>query len=514
MKRMFSILLSVVMLISLTACGKENNNNTGRVEGENTVWYLGGSKLFSTDDEVESYFESVEDTVDPANIYASHGITEEMLDGVYTLENKEKDLDDVRKNIPFENVEFKDSSASLTILPTAVYFGVDNISSSQTRYNYSEFKNITDKAVAVIELVTVDDIGQTPCTYEIDGNTICFKQIEQTSADGEPFAYGYTGVEFKYNFELSGPYITFRKNGSSLKLKAFCLTENSKTDLMIRGYSLPNSPLVDELDYFASSNIYNYAVRRDGSYYDVAAYKISDDGRFTIYLSDGETEKTEQYAYIIQSAADGYHNSFNIVLLDMDKVYYYTDDITQREVRTLKEQGTDVNSLTEDEIEEIAEKKSDLFDDLYEEFEKQGINVTINRSSGEIAMDASVLFGGDSAVITDEGKELLNKFLVAYTTIVYNEKYDGFIEKTVVEGHTAPVSGSTYESGLPLSQERAENVKNYCLSFDTGIDISKLSTTLEAVGHSNSKPIYDSDGEIDMAACRRVSFRFVVNINF
>ena len=204
--------------------------------------------------------------------------------------------------------------------------------------------------------------------------------------------------------------------------------------------------------------------------------------------------------------------SFSIILFDGSKAYYYTDDITQREARALAEQGADVNAMTEDEIKEIAEKKLDLFDDLQKEFEAKGINVNINRSTGEIVMDASVLFGGDSDVITADGKALLNKFLAAYTSIVYNEKYDGFIAKTMVEGHTAPLAGSTYESGLPLSQQRASNVKDYCLSSDTGVDTSKLASNLEAVGLSNSKPIYDSNGEIDVAACRRVSFRFIVNL--
>lgn len=206
------------------------------------------------------------------------------------------------------------------------------------------------------------------------------------------------------------------------------------------------------------------------------------------------------------------NTSFGVILLDGEKEYYYTDNITQRETRILKDQGTDVNNLTDDEIKDIAEKTSDLFDDLYKEFEAQGINVVINRSTGEIAMDSSVLFGGDSSVITEDGKALLNKFLAAYTSIIFNEKYDGFIKKTLVEGHTAPVAGSTYESGLPLSEERANNVKDYCISAEIGVDTAKLTTSLEAVGHSNSKPVYDSNGNVDMAASRRVSFRFIVNI--
>ena len=36
-------------------------------------------------------------------------------------------------------------------------------------------------------------------------------------------------------------------------------------------------------------------------------------------------------------------------------------------------------------------------------------------------MDATVLFGGDSAELTSEGKEFLNKFLKAYTSIIYKK---------------------------------------------------------------------------------------------
>ena len=107
----------------------------------------------------------------------------------------------------------------------------------------------------------------------------------------------------------------------------------------------------------------------------------------------------------------------------------------------------------------------------------------------------------------------MNKFVDAYTSIIFSEKYEGFVSKTVVEGHTAPVSGSTYESGLPLSEERAENVKNYCVSAETGIDTSKLAANLEAVGYSNSRPVIDADGNIDRAASRRVSFRFIINLD-
>ncbi len=166
------------------------------------------------------------------------------------------------------------------------------------------------------------------------------------------------------------------------------------------------------------------------------------------------------------------------------------------------------------QLTEVTQKKSDLFDDLTKAFANEGINVTVNKENGEIALDSSVLFGGDSAELTADGKAFLNKFIKAYTTVAFTGKYEGFISKTLVEGHTAPIEGSTYESGLPLSEERAANVKTYCLSADTGVDVSKISNSLEAVGYSNSKPVYGADGKVDLAASRRVSFRFMVNVEF
>ena len=522
--QIISLILVCLLVFSLCSCGKEVSSNSGNVGIGNTnsgknVWYLGGNNLFAGDVDVEELFKNSKDTVDVSKIYDSLSLTEEMLHGVYTLNNKEKDLKKVREEIPFEEVKFKNSTNNITVLPVAVYMGSKNVSSSETGYKYSDFKNVADKEVAVLEFATEDKLGQVICTYEIEGNNIVFKQISATSAEGEPFTYEQTGTEFSYEFLLEGPYLTFKKGDNSLKLKAYCLTENTDKSLSMHGYSLPNSPLISDVDYFSSARAWNYAVKRDGSYFDISAYKLDDSGRFTAYFAErnmvsGEKDEfMRQYAYIIQSEVGLLGADFGIILLDGEKTYYYTDDITEREARALKEQGADMNALSEDEIKEIAEKKADLFDDLYKEFEAQGINVTINRATGEIAMDASVLFGGDSAVITDDGKALLNKFLKAYTSIVYNDKYNGFISKTMVEGHTAPVSGSTYESGLPLSKERADNVKNYCLSAETGVDVSNLASTLEATGLSNSKPVYNSDGEIDMAACRRVSFRFIVNIN-
>ncbi|MBO5870914.1 MAG: OmpA family protein [Clostridia bacterium] len=520
--KLLSLLLVCAFLMMLCACdnGAPGVSNVGKTEDGKLVWYLGGNSIMDQDAKPEPFFEGVEDTINPEQIYNATQFTADMIHGVYTLNDKDKDLKTVRKEIPFEDVQFYNGTHNITILPVAVYLGAENICSTQTKYKYGEFKTIKEHEVAVLEFATADQIGQTPCIYEVDGNNITFKQVKQTSTGEEPFAYELTGVEFKYTFKLSGPYMTFTKDRNSLKLKAFCLTKNTDQKLSMHGYSLHDSPLIHELDYFSSSGMFNYAVRRDGSYFDRAAYKIDDEGRFTVYLSEtdmvsGETEKIiGQYAYIMQSGAGAFFGAdFSIILLDGSKAYYYTDDITDREARALEEQGVEVENMTEEEIKDIAEKKADLFDEMQKEFEAKGINATVNRATGEIALDATVLFAVNESAVSDDGKAFLQKFMDVYTTVVFGEKYKGFISKIMIEGHTDPTG--SYELNQTLSKARADSVKDYCLSAECGVDAAYLTTLqgmTETIGYSCDKPIYDANGEVDLAASRRVAFRFIINV--
>lgn len=530
-KRILSILIISAFVFSLCACGgndsKKDKKSSSKTEEKSTsstkeaksVWYLGKNQGLSNEIDVKKLFKNVKDTITPSKIYESVSYKEDMLYGAYGLSDTEKDIKSFQKNTSFKKVEFTDGKYELSCLPYEVYSGKDDICSSGTNYSFGEYKEITDREVAVLKFVQKDGkYGMAPFMYEVNGNKVKYTEIEQTSKSGEKFAYKIGKAVYEYEFSFEGPYLTLKSGEDSVRLVSYCFSADFNGKLEMTGYSLLNTPLIDELDYcYSTEDSFNYAVKRDGSYYSGAAYRLNDNGIITVYLTskdnDGNTVKfVKQYAYIAQS-----HHSimpdFGIILLDGEKSYYYTDSISEREARILKDSGTDTSKLTDDEIKEIAEKKSDLFDELYKEFSSKGINVTINRSTGEMAMDATVLFGGDSAVITDGGKQLLNKFLEVYTKVALGDKFKGFIQKTLIEGHTAPVSGSTYESGLPLSVERANNVKNYCLSAETGVDVSKLATTLDAAGCSNSKPVYDMNGNVDMAASRRVSFRFIVNIS-
>lgn len=174
--------------------------------------------------------------------------------------------------------------------------------------------------------------------------------------------------------------------------------------------------------------------------------------------------------------------------------------------------GTDIYQIISgDTVDTVAKLQEDLLTELSDAFTSAGIDVTVNKETGELSMDSAILFGGDSAVLSAEGKAYLDKFMKAYTSIVFTDKYENFVERTLVEGHIAPVAGVTYEDGLPLSEERANNVKAYCLTVKT--NATGLDEALQPIGYSNSKPVVDENGQTDMDASRRVSFRLILNID-
>ena len=144
---------------------------------------------------------------------------------------------------------------------------------------------------------------------------------------------------------------------------------------------------------------------------------------------------------------------------------------------------------------------------------KAGLDVQINTTTGEIALNAGVLFGYDQADLSEEGKTLLQDFLDVYTGVVLGDEYTDFVSRIIVEGHTDPVGDYNYNQGLSL--RRAENVMAFCQSAESGLDAAQLellSGILEAVGYSCDRPVYDENGQVDNDASRRVSFRFVINI--
>lgn len=357
------------------------------------------------------------------------------------------------------------------------------------------------------------------CAYTIDGNKLILKVLDSFEVDKETkkITYSFSDVTWEYTFAFSGRSLTLSTDDSSVTLTTGLDPYGTYDYFYVGNYRSPDSRSIDGIDEILfrydseDGDSRAYFRMADGESSHKSIVVLEENGLLTFTLALEESAKTYQFVYF-------YGGNDGLVLTDGVNTYYYNDTYEDRNKHILsdyltEDQAEKLEELSDAQVESIVKKKENLMEDLAKAFNDAGIKVTVDEESGELAMDASVLFGGDSAELTVDGKAFLNKFVDAYTSIIFSEKYEGFVSKTVVEGHTAPVSGSTYESGLPLSEERAENVKNYCVSAETGIDTSKLAANLEAVGYSNSRPVIDADGNIDRAASRRVSFRFIINLD-
>lgn len=167
-----------------------------------------------------------------------------------------------------------------------------------------------------------------------------------------------------------------------------------------------------------------------------------------------------------------------------------------------------------DEKEYILERKASLLTALASEFDKVGIDVMINEISGEIIMDSSILFANDDATVSEKGKDLVKQFIKAYASVVCDDEYDDFVSGVIIEGHTD--TNGSYDYNKTLSEKRAGNVEKICLSDDVDVssDVMKsLKSKLSSAGCSYDRPIKNSDGSVNMDASRRVSFRFLINID-
>ncbi|MGN1162121.1 MAG: flagellar motor protein MotB [Candidatus Fimenecus sp.] len=507
-KKITAVLLAVAIIFSFAACKKDGES---KKEGENKAAVEGGYML-KNKESVE--LEAPANPLNPQSVYDSLTYSPKMFYGEYRiLKSEEESFADTVGFMDYKT-EFADRLSILPYYITAGRNSLNYLLCYATEYEWMSLKFKTDSGY-MDELV---------CAYSVEGNRLILKPLKSWSGDKETqkITYEFTGDTLEYEFSFKGPELTLSKDGKSVTMHGNFWSSEDIALFSADHYVSKDSNKIDNIDrisfrYDGKETVDNSYITfsyADGNAVYNAIGHLSDDGLFTFTIPYESGTKTYQFVYF-------YCGSDGIVLTDGTNTYYYNATWTDRNQTDLKQYISEdntgkVDKLSEAQLKEIVEKKNNLLDDLAAEFQKAGISVTVNAETGELAMDSSVLFGGDSAELTAEGKEFLNKFIGIYTSIVFSDKYNGFISKTMVEGHTAPVSGSTYEGGLPLSQERAENVKNYCLSAESGVDaqyLTVLSANMESVGYSNSKPVKDANGNIDMDASRRVSFRFIINLD-
>lgn len=530
MKKIVSISIVLILLLLTVSCTSKSSETTGSADPlfagiKAKTWYSGDK------DSLKQL--KVEQELDVQSVYAAAQYTELMLYGEYKLD-KDSDRKRFVKNTSPMELRFYNQAASdpktltadVTSLPYEIIAGAYNIKNRAYRTIYYPLCNKAEENWAILRFADKEEkLAEVLCTFEVSGKTVryypveYYEAVQQENADGEneyvdcTYTLGTTPLE--YSFDFMGPYLALTNGTDHVVLcsRTFCSDANVGPSFW--AYALPDSPLIANL---VSGSSYGGKLKNGNSVWHLS-WKFDSNGLATLTWTDtifgGEKETHyKQVVYWVTGVGGLFNNQF--VFADEDNVYYYSDNHAQHEARQLQDymEEDEINAISDEQLQEMERQKTSLFEALTKAFEEAGITVSIDMSLGEIALDNSVLFAGDSSEITSEGKAFLKKFVNVYSSVVFGEEYAGKIERIVIEGHTAPLSNSTYESGLPLSRERANNVKECCISDEMDLPDTVSGVfrdSLETRGMSNLRPVYDADGNINLDACRRVSFVFVIN---
>lgn len=168
---------------------------------------------------------------------------------------------------------------------------------------------------------------------------------------------------------------------------------------------------------------------------------------------------------------------------------------------------------TQQELENIVGIRTDIIGALQSAFNNSGMSVDIQ--TGSITFSSDVLFSFNSAALTAESKDTLQKVIPTYLDVLLQDRFRDYIAEIIIEGHTD--TDGDYASNMKLSYQRAYSVAEFCIDSKNGLSkekIAQLTALLTVNGRSWSHPVYVKDGQgnntskVDMAASRRVEIKF------
>ena len=539
-KRILAAILAVVMLVTLTACNNQN--------GQAVVQAPGGAQatepttdngdiptnptapsttptstlVFAEDAEVELGTPAT--TLDPEDVYEDLDYTVEMFYGDYRILGGDDAEAEYAEDMPLTSYvkydsykeEYKDEY--ITTVPFRIQAGPHTVSHVLSSVRGKDF---------MCAYFYNEDYYMTYiyCAYEVKGDTLYLNPLAYYNYDWETehLEFSLSETVFEYKFKFEGRKLSLSDGTTTIEMQTGLEYDTDGTQVLQSNYLAYGSDSIEEIDYVSLGWYWYEPYDEEGTLKLRNTFYVSDEdydnsrngyavmeenGLITFSLpAPGRQVNTYQFVYFL-CGDDG------IIFTDGDNTYYYTATWGDRNSDALGdsvsyEELDKLEDMTEEEIEEIMEKKADLLSDLAAAYEDAGLDVIVDEETGEITLDAEVLFDYNSSTISAEGQELLEEFITIYNSVVFDEKYEGFLSTIMVEGHTD--STGSYSDNLKLSQKRAESVRDFCVGV-SGDYADALTEMMSPVGYADSYLITDKDGNEDAAASRRVSFRFLINL--
>ena len=176
------------------------------------------------------------------------------------------------------------------------------------------------------------------------------------------------------------------------------------------------------------------------------------------------------------------------------------------------------------EVRDLLETRREIITQLQERFgEAEGVNVTIDSTSGSVEFDGQVLFNEGEAVLLPAGRQQLSAFAGEYLPVLLGtDRFREQLQAIVIEGHTndnaPPGNPQPYMFNLALSQQRAFNVMAFLIESASTYE-TELREYVTANGRSFADPICIDErpcgegepGVVDDVRSRRIEIRFRLN---
>lgn len=352
--------------------------------------------------------------------------------------------------------------------------------------------------------------------FELEGNVLHFYPFDyydyefedgeykyvtyRISAESWDYTFRFEGINLILTADCGEVTLSFDKSVDSLAGEGNCKDiycnceadpDGEKLDgIMELSFRSTNRADREENDYFY---VYNDPER---DYHSVKACGVlGEDNLFTFSFEDDDGNvHSYQLLYF-------YCGSEGMVLYDGEQYY----DYTYEERKAVTYPFTELKGLSPEEKALLEEKKACLMDELAAACTDAGINVTIDKENGEIAIDSAILFDVNDYSVSEEGKAFLDKFVELYGSIVLKDEYKAYISLIQITGHTDTNGGSDYNQ--TLSENRAKSVMSYCISAEPA-----MADLVNAKGIGSESPVYNDDGSVNMDASRRVTFNILFGI--
>ena len=370
----------------------------------------------------------------------------------------------------------------------------------------------------LVEISFLDKEGGTrtaSMAYKVKGDVVSFYEVE---VDEDEYTVELEDEPaFSCNFLHEGGKLIMAVNGLQREYVTYGNHEDARM-LSFSGYALNDNNRYEDLDgfYFTQDNktedITVYVSLAGGEEpVDAEMEYDKESGEFTLSWTerwvntkdglDTKKDKTKIEGVLIPCESYGFTNYSGFFMFIDGECYKYL--MSQEEYEELMTADMD-DSLSDEEKEELAATKRDILAELVEAFKAEGIEATVDYTTGQVSLKSNFLFATDSAELSQKGVDYVDAFMRVYTSVIMKEEYAPYVSQIIVEGHT-DTSGS-YSHNLTLSQKRAESVVNQCVASS-----AEIASLITAHGCSYDYPVFNEDGSVNMEQSRRVTFRFVLS---